>query len=157
MEIYKEIRAFYIKLPKTARVDTKKMIADLWSLSKEIHICSIEVQDDGIQIHSEIEFSPETWEASVRYLKCAILLFRKKYGYLIIRKVLASPNSLKTELESYKVTKRGIYNADIPDCKSFIDDILRFSGSNKSLLSDTLDDILIHIDDSDIEKENEEN
>jgi len=133
MEIYKEIRAFYIKLPRTAVLDSKKIAEALWSLSKEVRISSIEINNDEILIHSDIEFSLKNWDASVRYLKYAILLFKKKYGYIIMRKVSASREGLKTELESYKITNRGIYNAEIPGSKGFVDDIVRFSGRNKSL------------------------
>ncbi len=157
MEIYKEIRAFYIKLQRPIAVDRKKMIQALWNLSKEVHICSIDVKNDEILIHSKIEFSPESWDVSLRYLKYVMLLFKKKYGYIILRKISAFPDGLKTDLESYKVTKRGIYNADIPGSKSFIDDILRFSGSNKSLqIIDPIKDVKASIEDSNKKTENEE-
>lgn len=157
MEIYKEIRAFYIKVQRPAAVDSKKMREALWSLSREINVCSIDIKNDEILIHSKIEFSPENWDASIRYLKYAILLFKKKYGYIVIRKVTASPDGLKTVLEGYKVTKRGIYNADIPGSKSFIDDLVRFSGRNKILqIADSIENILTSIDDPKKETGNEE-
>lgn len=157
MEIYKEIRAFYIKLPRAAAVDSKKITEALWSLSKGISICSIDIKNDEILIHSEIEFSLENWDASVRYLKYAILLFKKKYGYIIIRRVLASSDGLKVELNGYKITKRGIYNSEIPSSKCFIEDMIRFSGRNKSIqLADTMSNILKQIDNTDKKTDKEE-
>ncbi len=157
MELYKEIRAFYIKMPRPISADSHKIIEALWSMSKDIRICSIDIKNDEILIHSEIEFSLENWEASVRYLKCAILLFKKKYGYIIIRKVSASKEGLKTGLESYKVTKRGVYNSELSGPKCFIEDILKFSGRNKSLqFADAMGKIFSSIEEPDKEKDNEE-
>jgi hypothetical protein len=52
---------------------------------------------------------------------------------MVIRKVSAARNALKTEIESYKVTKRGVYNAELPESSDFLEDIIRFSGRNKKI------------------------
>lgn len=157
MEIYREIRAFYIRLPRPITHTSQKLIEALWSLSKGIHIISIDIQNDEILIHSEVEFSFENWEASVRYLKAIILLLKKKYGYIIMRRVIASKNGLRTELEGYKVTKRGVYLSELPDSPGLIEDALKFSGGNKRLeFTDSMGNIFKSIEDPEKEADGEE-
>lgn len=157
MEIQREIRAFYIKLPRPITHTSQKLIEALWNLSKGIHIISIDIQNDEILIHSEVEFSFENWDASVKYLKSIILLLKKKYAYIIVRRVIASKNGLKTELEGYKITKRGVYLSDLPDCPGLIEDALRFSGRNKGLqFADSMENIFKSIEEQDKETDSEE-
>lgn len=157
MEIQREIRAFYIKLPSPITTPSQKIIEALWSLSKGAHISSIDINNNEILIHSEAEFSFENWNASIKYLKSILLLLKKKYAYIIIRKVIASKNGLKTELESYKITKRGVYLSDLPDSPYLIEDALRFSGRNKGLqLADSMGNIFKSIEDQDKETDSEE-
>ncbi len=157
MEIYREIRAFYIKLPTPITSAHQKISEALWSLSRGVHISSIEINNNEILIHSEVEFSFENWEACVRYLKSILLLLKKKYGYIIIRRIIASKNILKTQLEGYKITKRGVYLADLPDAPYLIEDATRFSGRNKSLqFADSMSKILRTIDEQGKEVDGEE-
>ncbi len=157
MEIQREIRAFYIKLPSPINTPSQKIIEALWSLSKGVHISSIDISDNEIFIHSEVEFSFENWNAAIKYLKSIISLLKKKYAYIIIRRVIASKNGLKTDLEGYKVTKRGVYLSDLPDSPVLIEDALRFSGRNKGLqLADSMGNIFKSIEDQDKETDSEE-
>lgn len=134
MEIQREIRGFYIKLATPiSPPPTPKIVEALWSLSFGVPISSIDINKDEIFIHSEGEFSFENWDASVKYLKSVISLLSKKYGYIIIRRVIASKTKLRTELEAYKITKRGVYLSELPNSPEIINDALRFSGRNKRL------------------------
>ncbi len=153
MEIQREIRGFYIKLSSPINAPpAPKIIEALWSLSNGVSISSIDINKDEIFIHSEADFSFENWDASVKYLKSVILLLRKKYGYIIIRRVIASKNKLRTELESYKITKRGVYLSELPNSPEIINDALRFSGRNKRLqFTEFIANIFRTIDDQDKE------
>jgi hypothetical protein len=134
MELYREIRAFYIKLPYPYRTISQDMVNGLWNLSRELAICAIDInKKNEVLMHSEIEFSLENWNNTIRYLRSAINLLNSKSGYMVIRKVSAARNALKTEIESYKVTKRGVYNAELPESSDFLEDIIRFSGRNKKI------------------------
>ncbi len=134
MELYREIRAFYIKLPYSYRTISQDIVDGLWNLSRELAICAIDINKKSeVLIHSEIEFSLENWNNTIRYLRSAINLLNSKSGYMVIRKVSASRSALKTEIECYKVTKRGVYNTDLPESPDFLEDIMRFSGGNKKL------------------------
>lgn len=134
MELYREIRAFYIKLQYPHKTINHDIVDGLWNLSRELAICAIDISKKSeVLIHSEIEFSLENWNNTIRYLRSAINLLNSKSGYMVIRKVSALRNALKTEIESYKVTKRGVYNADLPESPDFLEDIMRFSGGNKKL------------------------
>jgi hypothetical protein len=134
MELYREIRGFYIKLPYSYRTISQDTVDGIWNLSRELAICAIDINKKcEALIHSEIEFSLENWNNSIRYLRSAINLLSSKNGHIVIRKVSVSLNALKTEIESYKVTKRGVYNTDLPESPDFLEDIMRFSGRNKRL------------------------
>lgn len=157
MEIQREIRAFYIKLPRPITHTSQKLIEALWSLSKGMHIISIDINNDEILIHSDVEFSFKNWDISIKYLKSIILLLNKKYAYIIVRRVIASKNGLKTELEGYKVTKRGVYLSELPDSPGLIEDALRFCGRNKGLqFADSIGNIFKSIEEPDKEADGEE-
>ncbi|MCX8030281.1 MAG: hypothetical protein N3A59_01705 [Thermodesulfovibrionales bacterium] len=157
MEISREIRAFYIKLPTPSVAIKQKISNALWSLARGLHICTIEINNNEILIHSEVEFSIDNWEASVKYLKSILSLLHKKSGYIIIRKIKFTQNSLKTDLESYKITKRGIYLSDPPDSPLFIADLIKFSGRNKTIqFVDSLSKILKAIENNPKERDFEE-
>lgn len=135
----------------------QKISEALWSLSRGLHISSIEISNNEIIIHSEVEFSFENWEACVKYLKSILLLLKKKYGYIIIRRIKASKKGLKTDLEGYKITKRGIYLSDLPDAPYLIEDAIRFSGRNKGLqFADSMNKIFKTIEEQNIETDIEE-
>lgn len=132
--MYREIRAFYIKLPYPYRKVSQDIIDGLWNLSRDIAVSAIDInRESEVLIHSEIEFSLESWNEAITYLRSAIGLLNVKNGYIAVRKVLASANSLTTEIEAYKVTKRGVYNAELPESPDFIEDLIRLSGRNKRL------------------------
>ncbi|MFZ5997701.1 MAG: hypothetical protein ACOYW7_09470 [Nitrospirota bacterium] len=134
MELYREIRAFYIKLPYPYRKVSQDIIDSLWNLSRDIAVSAIDInRESEVLIHSEIEFSLESWNEAITYLRSAIGLLNVKNGYIAVRKVLASANNLTTEIEGYKVTKRGVYNAELPESPDFIEDLIRLSGRNKRL------------------------
>lgn len=134
MELYREIRAFLIKLPYSYREITQDIVDSLWNLSRDISITAIDINKNSeVLIHSEIEFSLKTWNAVLNYLKSVITVLNVKNAYIAVRKVTASSVAVKTDVECYKVTKRGVYNAELPDSPDFIEDIIKFSGRNKRL------------------------
>lgn len=132
MELFREIRAFYIKLPYSYKAVDQEMIDGLWKMSAELPVSTIDIAiGDEVLIHSEIEFSLSNWNEAITYLRSALNTLGAKSGYLIVRKVAAITGSLKTEIEGYKVTKRGVYNSELPESTDFIMDIMKFSGRNK--------------------------
>lgn len=134
MELFREIRAFYIKLPYSYRDADQETVNGLWKISAELPINAIDINiNDEVLIHSEIEFSLSNWNEAITYLRSAFNSLGAKSGYLIVRKVAALTGVLKTELEGYKVTKRGVYNSGLPESSDFILDVMRFSGRNKRL------------------------
>ncbi len=134
MELHREIRAFYIKPPCSHKDINQEVIDSLWNLSRDVSISAIDISKNGeVFIHSEIEFSLESWNSAISYLRSVISLLNVKNGYIAIRKVLASANALKTEIEGYKVTKRGVYNAELPESPDFLEDLVKLSGRNKRL------------------------
>ncbi|MBI3592714.1 MAG: hypothetical protein HY099_04450 [Nitrospirae bacterium] len=134
MELYREIRAFFVKLPYPYRDVSQNIIDSLWNLSRELSVCAIDInKEDEVLIHLEIEFSLENWNEAINYLRATIATLNVKNGHIAVRKVVASENALKTEIECYKVTKRGVYNAELPEAPDFIEDVIRFSGRNKRL------------------------
>ncbi|MEW5746410.1 MAG: hypothetical protein AB1805_13345 [Nitrospirota bacterium] len=134
MELYREIRAFYIKLPYPHKKVSQDLIDKLWNCSRDLTVTSIDVnRDSEAVIHAEIEFSLESWNDAINYLRSIIGLLNVKNGFIAVRKVVATPNALRTEVESYKVTRRGVYNADLPESPDFIEDVIRHSGRNKRL------------------------
>lgn len=134
MELHREIRAFYIKLPYSYKEITPHVVDNLWELSKGFAINSIDItENDEVLIHSNIEFSLASWHEAVGYLRSVTTLLKAKSGYMLVRKIVGTKNSLKTELEGYKITKRGVYNANMPESPRFIEDIIRLSGRNKKL------------------------
>ncbi|MCL5062761.1 MAG: hypothetical protein M1443_06080 [Nitrospirae bacterium] len=134
MELYREIRAFYIKLPYSYRDITQEIVDSIWNLSREFSINAIDInKNNEVLIHSDIEFSLASWNDAVRYLRSVTSLLKVKSGYLLVRKVIALKNSVRTELEGYKVTKRGVYNSEMPESPDFIEDVIRLSGRNKKL------------------------
>ncbi len=78
-------------------------------------------------------FHSRDWNEAISYLRSAISLLNVKNGYIAVRKIVASDSALKTEIEGYKVTRRGVYNAEMPESPDFIEDIIRLSGRNKKL------------------------
>ncbi|MCC6346322.1 MAG: hypothetical protein IT388_03965 [Nitrospirales bacterium] len=134
MELYREIRAFFIKLPYSYREISQDIIDSIWNLSKDISISAIDINKSGeVLVHAEIEFSLEHWNDAIQYLRSALSLLNVKNGYIAVRKVVATANSVMTEIEGYKVTRRGVYNAVLPESPDFLEDIIRFSGRNKKL------------------------
>jgi hypothetical protein len=134
MELFREIRAFYIKLPYECDKISQDITDRLWNLSKDNTISTIDIsKENEVLIHVEIDFSLENWNEAIVYLRSAIDLLNVKNGYVAVRKIVATGNALKTEIEGYKVTKRGVYNAEMPESPDFIEDIIRFSGRNKKL------------------------
>ena len=134
MELFREIRAFYIKLPYACTKIGQDIIDKLWDLSKDNAISTIDIsKENEVLIHAEIDFSLESWNSAIEYLRSAIALLNVKNGYIAVRKIIASSYALKTEIEGYKVTRRGVYNAEMPESPDFIEDIIRFSGRNKKL------------------------
>jgi hypothetical protein len=134
MEFNREIRAFFIKLPYSYREISQDIIDSIWNLSRDLSISAIDINKSGeVLIHAEMEFSLETWNEAIRYLRSALALLNVKNGFIAVRKVIATAQSVKTEIEGYKVTKRGVYNADLPESPDFLEDIVRFSGRNKRL------------------------
>jgi len=134
MELFREIRAYYIKLPYACNKIGQDISDRLWNLSKYNSVSSIDVsKENEILIHAEADFSLESWNEAISYLRSAISLLNVKNGYIAVRKIVASETGLKTEIEGYKVTKRGVYNAEMPESPDFIEDIIRLSGRNKKL------------------------
>lgn len=134
MELYREIRAFYVRLPYPYRKVGQDLIDRLWNCSRDLSVTSIDVnRDNEVVVHAEIEFCLESWNEAITFLRAVLALLGVKNGFIAVRKVVATPNALKTEVESYKVTKRGVYNADLPESPDFIEDVIRLSGRNKRL------------------------
>lgn len=161
MELHREIRAFYVKLPISNKTSAQDIVDSLWSISRELPIIEINININTnkireVLIHSEIEFSLENWTTSIKYLRSAIDLLNAKSGYLIARKIIASKNHISTETEGYKITKRGVYNAELPESPDFIEDVIRFSGRNRRLKQiDAMKKFLEFIKDQENDKENE--
>lgn len=134
MELFREIRAFYIRLPYVYKKINQNMTDRLWNLAKENSISTIDItRENEVLIHAEIDFSLENWNEAINYMRAALALLNVKNGYIAVRKIEASESGLKTEIEGYKVTNRGVYNAEMPEAPDFIEDIIRFSGRNKKL------------------------
>jgi hypothetical protein len=134
MEIYREIRGFYTKLTISDRRIHRAIIDQIVDISEDFPIITVDINNEKeLLIHSELEFSLENWNEAIKYLRNILDLFDLKYGYLFIRKVIATKNSIRTELECYKITKRGVYNAETPESPDFIEDMIRFSGRVKYL------------------------
>jgi hypothetical protein len=84
-------------------------------------------------------------------------LLNAKSGYLLVRKIIGLKNSVRTELEGYKVTKRGVYNAEMPESPDFIEDVIRFSGRNKKLQQiDAMEKLFRFIEEQEKDKDNED-
>ncbi|MBF0557863.1 MAG: hypothetical protein HQL08_03680 [Nitrospirae bacterium] len=134
MELFREIRAFYIKLPYECENICQDITDRLWNLSNNNSVSTIDIsKGNEVLIHAEIDFSLENWNDAIDFLRSSIALLNVKNGYVAVRKIIASRDALKTEIEGYKVTKRGVYNAEMPESPDFIEDIIRFSGRNKKL------------------------
>jgi hypothetical protein len=134
MELSREIRAFYIKLPYSRREINQEAIDGLWNMSAGLAVSAIEInQSDEILIHSEIEFSLASWNDAINYLRSSMELLNAKSGYIAIRRLIGMKDAIRTELEGYKVTKRSVYNSDIPESPDFIEDLIKLSGRNKRL------------------------
>jgi hypothetical protein len=156
MELYREIRAFYIKLPYSYKEINHDIVDGLWNLSRNISVSAIDINKiDEVFIHSEIEFSLANWNDAINYLRSIISLLNAKSGYLIVRKVVFLNNRLKTEIEGYKITRRGVYNSELPESPDFIEDMIRLSGRNKRLQQiDAMEKLFRFIDEQ--KKEDEE-
>lgn len=134
MELHREIRAFYIKLPQNGQSVTQEIIDNLWNLSRDIPVIATDIgSDHEVMIHSAFEFTLESWNNALRFLRSAMSVLNAKSGYLAVRKIIITADALKTEIEGYKVTKRGVYNIELTGPADFIEDIIRFSGNNKRL------------------------
>lgn len=134
MELYREIRAFYSKISKNYKIPDRLIIDQVFDASEEFPIVTIDINKEReLLIHSDLEFSLENWNEAIKFLRNILEMFDLKYGYLFIRKVIGTKNSIRTEIESYKITKRGVYNAELPESPDFIEDLIRFSGRIKQL------------------------
>jgi hypothetical protein len=134
MELFREIRAYYIKMPFESGKINQEVTDRLWNLSKNNSISSIDISKESeILIHADAEFTLESWNDAICYLRSALSLLGVKNGFVAVRKIEASESGLKTEIEGYKVTRRGVYNAEMPESPDFIEDIIRYSGRNKKL------------------------
>jgi hypothetical protein len=134
MELYREIRGFYTKLTNSDKKLYRAIIDQVIDISEDFPIITVDInKEKELLIHSELEFSLENWNDAIKYLRNLIDFLDLKYGYLFIRKVIATKNSIRTEIESYKITKRGVYNAELPESPDFIEDLIRFSGKVKYL------------------------
>lgn len=134
MELYREIRGFYSKIPKNYKMPERLIVDQVFGVSEEFPIITIDINGEKeLLIHSDLEFSLENWNEAIKYLRNILEMFDLKYGYVLIRKVIGTKNSIRTEIESYKITKRGVYNAEIPESPDFIEDLIRFSGRVKYL------------------------
>lgn len=158
MELSREIRAFYVKPANLHRTVTQDIVDSLWDLSRDIPVVSIDLgADSEIMIHSALEFSLENWNDAVRYLRSVMSLLDVKSGYLAVRKIMASPDALKTEVEGYKVTRRGIYNVELPERPDFIEDVIRLSGASKKIQQiDVMEKLFRFIEEQENNKEGEE-
>ncbi len=157
MELHREIRAFYIKLPYSYKDITPDIVDNLWKLSKDFAITSIDIsKNNEVFIHSDIEFSLASWNEAIGYLRSVTTLLNAKSGYLLVRKIIGLKNSVRTELEGYKVTKRGVYNAEMPESPDFIEDVIRLSGRNKKLQQmDAMEKLFRFIEEQEKDKDNE--
>ncbi|NTU43370.1 MAG: hypothetical protein HGA78_10080 [Nitrospirales bacterium] len=136
MELHREIRAFTIKVStrRSGEPLQEETRVGLWELSHDIPITSIETKkDEEIIFHSDMEFSLANWDNAIAFLRSTLSLLKVKRGYIFVRKIIGSPDSLKTEIETYKVTKRGVYYTDPSGSPELLKDIMRFSGRNKRL------------------------
>ncbi len=89
----------------------------------------------------------------MNFVRDVMNLTAAKSGFIIIRKILGTADKLNTEIETYKVTKRGVYNSDTPESPDFIEDVIRYSGGNKRLKQiDAMDNLFRFIE----EKENDD-
>ncbi|MEW6739419.1 MAG: hypothetical protein AB1325_05870 [Nitrospirota bacterium] len=158
MELHREIRAFYIKLSYSYKDITPDIVDSLWDLSKDLAINAIDISKNSeVLIHSDIEFSLANWNEAVGYLRSVTTLLNAKSGYLLVRKIIGLKNSVRTELEGYKVTKRGVYNAEMPESPDFIEDVIRFSGRNKKLQQiDAMEKLFRFIEEQEKDKDNED-
>lgn len=154
MELHREIRALYIKLPVPSDQIGRDSIENIWNMSNELLITSVDLNTDSeLIIHADIAFSLKHWNETVNFLRDVMNSTGAKSGFIIIRKVLATTEKLSTEIETYKVTKRGVYNSDSPEAPDFIEDVIRYSGGNKRLQQiDAMDNLFRFIE----EKENDE-
>ncbi|MCE5312005.1 MAG: hypothetical protein LLF86_02500 [Nitrospiraceae bacterium] len=154
MELHREIRALYVKLSTPADQVGRDTIENIWNLSNELLITSVDLTSEAeLIIHADIAFSLKHWNDTVNFLRDAMNSTSAKSGFIIIRKVMGSAEKLSTEIETYKVTKRGVYNSDSPESPDFIEDVIRYSGSNKRLQQiDAMDNLFRFIE----EKENDE-
>lgn len=157
MELHREIRAFYIKLPYSYKDITPDIVDSLWELSKDLAINAVDIsKNNEVLIHSDIEFSLANWNEAIGYLRSVTTLLNAKSGYLLVRKVVGLKNSVRTELEGYKVTKRGVYNAEMPESPDFIEDVIRFSGRNKKLQQiDAMEKLFRFIEEQEKDKDDE--
>lgn len=155
MEIYREIRAFYIKLPYSSKTMTQDVVESLWNLSGELGVNTIDINTNSeILIHSDIEFSLSSWNEAVKYMRAAISLFNVKSGYLLTRKIVALKDLVSTQVEGYKITKRGVYNAELPESPDFIEDVIMLSGRNKKLQQmDAVEKLFRHLEEQDKDTE----
>jgi hypothetical protein len=134
MELHREIRAFYVKLPYSYNEVGQDIVDSLWTLSRKLPVSAIDIsKKDEVLIHSEIEFSLENWNDAIKYLRSVMMVLNVKSGYLAVRKIVAFKGCLRTEAEGYKITKRGVYNTELPDSSEFVGDVIRYSGRNKRL------------------------
>lgn len=158
MELHREIRAFYIKLPYSYRDINQDIVDSLWNISKELAINSIDInRDNEVLVHSDIEFSLANWNDAIKYLRAVTSLLNAKSGYLLVRKVIVLKDFVRTELECYKVTKRGVYNAEIPESPDFIEDLIRLSGRNKKLQQiDAMEKLFRFIEEKEKDKNSED-
>jgi hypothetical protein len=158
MQLHREIRAFYVKLPNSYKNHNQDTVDSLWDISRNLPIIAIDINISKIRevlIHSEMEFSLENWNTSIRYLRSVIDLLSAKSGYLIVRKIIASKSHISTEVEGYKITKRGVYNAELPESPDFIEEVIRFSGRNKRLQQiDAMKKLFRFIKEQENDKEN---
>jgi hypothetical protein len=158
MQLHREIRAFYVKLPNSYKNHNQDTVDSLWDISRNLPIIAIDINISRIRevlIHSEMEFSLENWNTSIRYLRSVIDLLSAKSGYLIVRKIIASKSHISTEVEGYKITKRGVYNAELPESPDFIEEVIRFSGRNKRLQQiDAMKKLFRFIKEQENDKEN---
>jgi len=158
MELFREIRAFYIKLPYSCDKSCQDITDRLWNLSLNNSISTIDISNENeVLIHAKIDFSLESWNEAIDFLRSSIALLNLKNGYIAVRKIIGSKDALKTEIEGYKVTRRGVYNAEMPESPDFIEDIIRFSGRNKKLQQiDAMEKLFRFIEEQDNESVDEE-
>ncbi|MBN2654554.1 MAG: hypothetical protein JXR79_05505 [Nitrospirae bacterium] len=154
MELHREIRALYIKMPASQDQIRKDVIDSVWNMSNELLITSVDLTSEAeLIIHSDISFSLKHWNDTVNFVRDVMNLTAAKSGFIIIRKILGTADKLNTEIETYKVTKRGVYNSDTPESPDFIEDVIRYSGGNKRLKQiDAMDNLFRFIE----EKENDD-